>query len=50
MAPGSFLFGYDLGVIGGVVASKPFAAYFNKPSDAETGAVVATFTGGGEWF
>lgn len=43
---GSILYGYDLGVIAGAVASPAFAAKFNNPSDAETGAVVAVFTGG----
>ncbi|GAM89638.1 hypothetical protein ANO11243_076770 [Dothideomycetidae sp. 11243] len=43
---GSFLFGYDLGVIGGAVASSSFIATFHKPSANETGAVVSVFTGG----
>ncbi|KAH6681336.1 general substrate transporter [Halenospora varia] len=58
---GSFLFGYDLGVIGGCVASPSFITTFNSPSANETGAVVSVFTGGafmgaaiagpfGDWF
>lgn len=43
---GSVLFGYDLGVIAGVVAAPSFIAYFNEPSAAEVGAVVSIFTGG----
>jgi MFS family permease len=42
---GSLLFGYDLGVIAQVIASKAFIAKFN-PNDDETGAVVSVFTGG----
>lgn len=42
---GSSLFGYDLGVIAGVVAAENFGTKFS-PTDAETGAVVAVFTGG----
>ncbi|KAH8802240.1 general substrate transporter [Hyaloscypha sp. PMI_1271] len=58
---GSFLFGYDLGVIGGVVASKSFGSTFKNPGANEVGAVVSVFTGGafvgaaiagpaGDWF
>ncbi|USW46721.1 Putative major facilitator, sugar transporter, major facilitator superfamily [Septoria linicola] len=43
---GSVLFGYDLGVIGGVVASDAFRNNFNDPSTNEIGAVVSVFTGG----
>ncbi|KAF7197266.1 Quinate permease [Pseudocercospora fuligena] len=43
---GSFLFGYDLGVIGRAVASDAFVSTFNKPSTDEIGAVVSVFTGG----
>ncbi|OJJ03472.1 hypothetical protein ASPVEDRAFT_53867 [Aspergillus versicolor CBS 583.65] len=43
---GSFLFGYDLGVIGGAVASSSFIATFHNPSANEVGAVVSVFTGG----
>ena len=42
---GSALYGYDLGVIAGVVASKNFKLQF-APTAAETGAVVSVFTGG----
>ncbi|KAF2151515.1 general substrate transporter [Myriangium duriaei CBS 260.36] len=43
---GSFLYGYDLGVIGGVVASASFKTTLNNPSSNEVGAVVSLFTGG----
>ncbi|KFZ14498.1 hypothetical protein V501_03197 [Pseudogymnoascus sp. VKM F-4519 (FW-2642)] len=43
---GSFLFGYDLGVIGGVVASKAFILEFHDPNPNQVGAVVSLFTGG----
>jgi hypothetical protein len=42
---GSFLFGYDLGVIAEVVASPNFAAKF-KPNDVQSGLVVSMFTTG----
>ncbi|KAK4508500.1 hypothetical protein PRZ48_002239 [Zasmidium cellare] len=42
---GSVLYGYDLGVIAGAVASENFENTF-QPTDAEKGAVVAVFTGG----
>lgn len=42
---GSLLYGYDLGVIAGAVASDNFVSTFN-PTKAEVGAVVAVFTGG----
>jgi MFS family permease len=42
---GSLLYGYDLGVIAQVIASKAFKAKF-KPTDVQTGAVVSVFTGG----
>lgn len=42
---GSILYGYDLGVIAGAVASENFVNTF-QPTDAETGAVVSVFTGG----
>ena len=42
---GSILYGYDLGVIAGVVASPDFQARF-QPTEAQTGAVVSVFTGG----
>lgn len=43
---GSFNYGYDLGVIGGSVASSSFVELFN-PNKNEVGAVVSLFTGGG---
>jgi MFS family permease len=43
---GSALYGYDLGVIAEAIASPNFTHTFN-PSDAEIGAVVSVFTGGG---
>ncbi|KAI0134562.1 MFS sugar transporter [Xylariales sp. AK1849] len=42
---GSVLYGYDLGVIAGVIGSTDFKARFNA-SPAENGAVVSLFTGG----
>ncbi|CZT17383.1 related to sugar transport protein STP1 [Ramularia collo-cygni] len=42
---GSLLYGYDLGVIAGAVASENFVSTF-KPTNAEVGAVVSVFTGG----
>jgi MFS family permease len=44
---GSFLFGYDLGVIAEVVASDSFKTLFlQKDVDTRSGTVVALFTGG----
>ena len=40
------MYGYDLGVIAEAIGSPNFNHQFN-PSDAETGAVVSVFTGGG---
>jgi hypothetical protein len=42
---GSFLFGYDLGVIASVVASDTFKAAYNPNSD-EVGLIVSMFTTG----
>lgn len=42
---GSVLYGYDLGVIAGAVASDNFVNTFN-PTTSEVGAVVSVFTGG----
>ncbi|KAL5341794.1 general substrate transporter [Aspergillus crustosus] len=43
---GSFLYGYDLGVIAEVIASGSFNTTFNEPNDTETGLVVSMFTAG----
>ncbi|KAI9376763.1 general substrate transporter [Aspergillus egyptiacus] len=43
---GSFLYGYDLGVIAEVIASGSFNMTFHKPTDNETGTVVSLFTAG----
>ncbi|KAJ7662981.1 general substrate transporter [Mycena rosella] len=47
-ALGSFLFGYDSGVIGSVVSKEfdLFQAFFHSPGDNITGAIVSTFAGG----
>lgn len=46
-ALGSFLFGFDLGVIAEVVASDSFKNLFlQKDADSRSGTVVALFTGG----
>ncbi|TKA81598.1 hypothetical protein B0A55_03548 [Friedmanniomyces simplex] len=46
-AIGSFLFGYDLGVIAEVVASDSFKTLFlQNNGDTRSGTVVALFTGG----
>lgn len=42
---GSFLYGYDLGVIASVVAAETFKAKFNL-GDVATGLVVSMFTTG----
>ncbi|KAK5940310.1 hypothetical protein PMZ80_007730 [Knufia obscura] len=42
---GSFLYGYDLGVIAEVVASESFLAKF-EPDDVQSGLVVSMFTTG----
>ncbi|KAI1372032.1 general substrate transporter [Hypoxylon crocopeplum] len=42
---GSVLYGYDLGVIAGVVGSTSYAELFNADA-AQNGAVVSLFTGG----
>ncbi|KAA1467691.1 general substrate transporter [Dentipellis sp. KUC8613] len=43
---GSFLFGYDSGIIASVLTFDSFNDHFNNPSDSLTGAVVSTFNGG----
>ncbi|KAL3479200.1 general substrate transporter [Aspergillus californicus] len=46
-ATGSFLFGYDSGVMTDVIASPNFLAYFNTTStSAIIGAINSTFSGG----
>jgi MFS family permease len=46
-ALGSFLFGYDLGVIAEVVASNSFKSLFlQADANSRSGTVVALFTGG----
>ncbi|THZ20100.1 general substrate transporter [Aureobasidium pullulans] len=46
-AIGSFLFGYDLGVIAEVVASDSFkASFLQENADSRSGTVVALFTAG----
>jgi len=53
-AIGSFLFGYDSGIIGSVISPNfiQFHSYFNNPGPNITGAIVSTFAGGcffGAW-
>lgn len=47
-ALGSFLFGYDSGIIGSVVSAEfdQFHSYFKQPNDDIIGAIVSTFAGG----
>jgi sugar porter (SP) family MFS transporter len=47
-ALGSFLFGYDSGVIGSVIALPEFVEFIGhgKLSDAATGGIVSAYTGG----
>lgn len=46
-ALGSFLFGYDLAVIAGVVAADSFSdSFLQQDADARSGTVVALFTAG----
>ncbi|KAJ6561696.1 general substrate transporter [Mycena capillaripes] len=47
-AIGSFLFGYDSGVIGSVVSLQfdQFQSFFHNPGPNITGAIVSTFAGG----
>lgn len=46
-ANGSFLFGYDSGVMTIVIQSKHFLHYFNTdPASNIIGAINATFSGG----
>lgn len=49
-AVGSFLFGYDQGVITNVIASPNFLNYFDTDPDSSIiGAMNSTFSGGGEY-
>ncbi|PYH92632.1 high-affinity hexose transporter [Aspergillus ellipticus CBS 707.79] len=43
---GSFLFGYDSGVISSVIDQDSFKLRFHNPSDAATGGIVASYNGG----
>ncbi|KAG9102692.1 hypothetical protein FRC06_001439 [Ceratobasidium sp. 370] len=47
-AIGSFLFGYDSGIIGSVISPNfvKFHEFFHNPDDQILGAVVSTFAGG----
>ncbi|KAI8068553.1 general substrate transporter [Gongronella butleri] len=45
-AIGSFLFGYDSGVIGGIIVEEQFIKYFDNPSAEIQGAIVALFQAG----
>ncbi len=47
-ATGSFLFGYDSGIIGSVISESydNFHEYFDHPEENVTGAVVSVFAGG----
>jgi hypothetical protein len=46
-ALGSFLFGYDSGVISSSIEQDAFWQYFGSPglSDAATGGIVSSYTG-----
>lgn len=47
-ATGSFLFGYDSGVMTDVIESKNFLGFFNTTqTSAIIGAINSTFSGGG---
>ena len=46
LAIGGFLFGYDSGIIGGVISFPQFIEYFNNPNSTVTGGIVSTFQGG----
>lgn len=49
-AAGSFIFGYDSGVMTDVIASPNFLQYFKTtPTSATIGAINSTFSGGGEF-
>lgn len=42
---GSFLFGYDSGVISSVIDQDSFRYRFHNPSAAATGGIVASYNG-----
>jgi hypothetical protein len=42
---GSFLFGYDSGVIGSTLEQAAFLQQFDHPSDAVTGGIVSSYNG-----
>jgi hypothetical protein len=49
-ATGSFLFGYDSGVMTDVIESPNFLRYFNtSQTSAIIGAINSTYSGGGEF-
>ncbi|KAK7441769.1 hypothetical protein VKT23_009208 [Stygiomarasmius scandens] len=43
---GSFLFGYDTGIITTSIAHDSFKSYMGHPNDAMTGAIVSTYIAG----
>lgn len=43
---GGFLFGYDSGIISSTIAQPHFIEYMGKPTAAERGGIVSSFTGG----
>ena len=47
-AIGSFLFGYDSGIIGSVISPgyDQFHSYFKSPTEGLIGAIVSVFAGG----
>lgn len=50
-ATGSFLFGYDSGVMTDVIDSKNFLNFFNTTKTSNIiGAINSTFSGGGTLF
>ena len=50
-ATGSFLFGYDSGVMTDVIDSKNFLRFFNTTKTSNIiGAINSTFSGGGMLF
>ncbi|KAL1978157.1 hypothetical protein VTN31DRAFT_1016 [Thermomyces dupontii] len=43
---GSFIYGYDSGIISTTLGQATFPSYFNYPSDNMIGAIVSTYSGG----